>query len=557
MSTLLGGLGLLLIGMSLMTDGLKLAAGNTLRDILALWTNTRARALSSGILITGIVQSSSAVTVATIGFANAGMLSLERAVWVIYGSNVGTTMTAWIVAFIGFKANIEGLALPLIGLGAILKLTGLQSKRSSFGLSIVGFGMLFLGIGVLKTTFEGLGNQVTFPAFEQLTILTVCLYVLIGAFMTTLMQSSSAAMVIALSAAEGGLIQLDAAAAIVIGANLGTTSTALISVFGATTTAKRVAVSHLMFNLLTAIVAMVLLTPMLWMVQTVEDILNLGTSPAVSLAVFHTVFNLAGVALMWPISSSMVSFLSKRFISAEEAESLPKHLDKNVMELPYIAVDSIGLEVKRISMMTFDYILVCLGSESERRRPETIRNLSKAVGTYAVELNSKSLTPFLSKVLNNLIEAMQEFLFVLDLGEDMLVLQMTQPDYHNPELKSEVSKYTIFIQKQLSLLSMLSRDDSESKTFSYEEIEDSYRRFKKMIMQQAVNGQIQISEMDSLLQFANGSKRVCRHLWKAQRRLLSVQESLQRDAEGEVLPSSLSEASTLEILENSTEKIDS
>lgn len=107
---LLGGLGLLLIGMSLMTDGLRLAAGNTLRDILALWTNTRVRGLCSGFLITGIVQSSSAVTVATIGFANAGMLSLERAIWVIYGSNVGTTMTAWIVAFIGFKINIEAIA---------------------------------------------------------------------------------------------------------------------------------------------------------------------------------------------------------------------------------------------------------------------------------------------------------------------------------------------------------------------------------------------------------------------------------------------------------------
>ena len=140
---LIGGLGLLLVGMAMMTDGLKLAAGNSLRDLLALWTNSRSRGLFAGFLITGLVQSSSAVTVATIGFANAGMLSLERSLWVIFGSNVGTTMTAWIVALVGFKVNIEALALPLIGIGSVLKLTGGNSKRSPFGMAIVGFGLLF------------------------------------------------------------------------------------------------------------------------------------------------------------------------------------------------------------------------------------------------------------------------------------------------------------------------------------------------------------------------------------------------------------------------------
>jgi phosphate:Na+ symporter len=123
-SNLFGGLGLLLFGMSLMTDGLKLASGNALRDILAKWTRTRLRGLCAGFLVTSIVQSSSAVTVATLGFANAEILTLERAIWVIYGSNVGTTMTAWIVALVGFKVDIDALALPLLGAGALLKFTG-------------------------------------------------------------------------------------------------------------------------------------------------------------------------------------------------------------------------------------------------------------------------------------------------------------------------------------------------------------------------------------------------------------------------------------------------
>src|SRR5690606_31154007 len=132
--------------MSLMTDGLKLASGNALRDMLALWTNNRLRGLFAGFMITGIVQSSGSVTIATIGFTYAGMLTLERAVWVIYGSNVGTTLTAWIVALIGFQLDIDALALPLTSLGALLKFTGSRTWRSSAGTALVGFGLLFLGI---------------------------------------------------------------------------------------------------------------------------------------------------------------------------------------------------------------------------------------------------------------------------------------------------------------------------------------------------------------------------------------------------------------------------
>lgn len=547
-STLLGGLGLLLIGMSLMTDGLKLAAGNTLRDILALWTNSRIRALCSGFLITGIVQSSSAVTVATIGFANAGMLSLERAVWVIYGSNVGTTMTAWIVALIGFNVNIEAFALPLIGLGALLKLTGAQTKRASLGMSLVGFGLLFLGISVLKTTFVSIGNDFSFPAFEQVSLLSVCLYVLLGFILTSLMQSSSAAMVIALSAAEGGLIQLDAAAAVVIGANLGTTTTALIAVFGATSVAKRVAISHVLFNVVTALVAIILLTPMLWMVTLVENLFNLNASPALSLAVFHTIFNLVGVLLMWPISARMISFLSKRFTTAEEIESLPKHLDKNVMTMPYIAMDSIGLEVKRISGLTFGYMLACFDAGRESTTPLIIRNLAKAVGFYAAELNRTSLTPFLAEVITMLIESVQEFMFVLDLSTEVSALQEMQLLSKNSELKNEASKFTNNVQNYLSVLADVSLQDIDNENINYIQIEADYSRFKKVIMQQASYGNVPIDEMDKLLQYANAAKRTCRHLWKAQRHLLSVQESLQRNAAGEVTPSSLPENSSLSLL---------
>ncbi|MAM69753.1 MAG: hypothetical protein CMP91_01235 [Gammaproteobacteria bacterium] len=556
-SSLIGGLGLLLIGMTLMTDGLKLAAGNTLRDFLALWTNTRSRGLFSGFLITGIVQSSSAVTVATIGFANAGMLSLERAVWVIYGSNVGTTMTAWIVALVGFQVNIEGLALPLVGIGALLKLTGADSRRASLGMALVGFGLLFLGISILKTSFESLGSDFSFPVIDNLNVLVIFIYVLLGFLLTTLMQSSSAAMVIALSAAEGGLLGINAAAAVVIGANLGTTTTALISVFGATPTAKRVAMSHVFFNLLTALVAVFLLSPMLWLGSTLQNFLGLNTSAAVSLALFHSVFNIVGVILMWPISSTLVAFLTKRFSSREEEEAQPRYLDKNVLTMPYLAIDSMALEIKRIAEMSFSYTLACLNNIRDQLSPLIIRSLCKTVGNYAVELNRGSLTPFVSEALSNLIESMQEFLFVLDLSDDIVALHGIHGHTElNTEMREAALNFSSNIQLYLKGLASTSPEDLQRGVPDYEEIENAYRVFKKIIMHQAATGRLAIERMDILLQYANAAKRSCRHLNKAQRRLLNVQESLQRNAAGEVTPTALPESENLARLQESDTQLD-
>lgn len=186
-----GGVGLFLLGMGLMTDGLRLAAGSALARILAKSTQTRWRGLGSGMLVTAMVQSSSAVTVATIGFVNAGLLQFRQGVWVLLGANVGTTMTAWLVALVGLQFKVEALALPLIGVGMLLRLTGEGSRRGAVGMALAGFGVLFLGIDMLKDTFFGLSDVVQLPggsgALEVLTLVGI------GVMLTVLMQSSSAA----------------------------------------------------------------------------------------------------------------------------------------------------------------------------------------------------------------------------------------------------------------------------------------------------------------------------------------------------------------------------
>ena len=552
LSILFGGLGLLLIGMSLMTDGLKLAAGNTLRDILALWTNSRIRGLFSGFLITGIVQSSSAVTVATIGFANAGMLSLERAIWVIFGSNVGTTMTAWIVALVGFKLNIEALALPLVGIGAVLKLTGSQTRRASVGLALVGFGLLFMGIDTLKSAFDSAGANFSFPDLDGASLLAVISLVGIGFLLTTLMQSSSAAMVVTLSAAESGLVPIDAAAALVIGANLGTTTTAIFTVFGATPTAKRVAMGHVFFNIITAMVAILILGPMLSLNTLVQNQFGLASSPAVSLALFHSGFNILGVLLMWPLSSTLVKLLYRLFQTHEETESRPQYLDKNVLALPYIAVDALSLELSRIATMSIHLLQKNLRASSgtDTARVLIIRNLAREVGTFSAQVSKTQLTPYLSEALLSLMYATQEFMLSVEIAEDIATLGEFPARFRDRDFSPQLDAFIAAADHHLDSITPDNTLDTINNPDNYTQVETTYASLKQVILMSTSFGALEMADMDNLIQYANQVKRGCRHLWKGARRLNTVRVSLQRNPDDQVHESSVTDTANIAILQD-------
>lgn len=343
---LAGGIGLFLLGMALMTDGLKLSAGPALHRILAAATRTRWHALGSGVLVTALVQSSSAVTVAAIGFVNAGLLGLGQTLWVLFGANVGTTMTGWIVALVGLKFKVEVLALPLVGLGVVLRMSGEGHRRSAFGTTLAGFGLLFLGIAVLQESFSGISQHVELPQGNDLG--SVLLQVGAGALLTVLIQSSSAAMAIALTAAQGGLLSVESAAAVVIGANIGTTVNAVVASIGATANARRAAAAHVVFNVLTGFVALLLLPWLIGALGLLGQALALPTDPAAKLAIFHTTFNVLGVLLIWPLSGALTRWLQQRFRARDEDEAQPRHLDANVLAVPALALDALQREIARI-----------------------------------------------------------------------------------------------------------------------------------------------------------------------------------------------------------------
>ena len=182
----IGGLGLFILAIGLMTEGLKAAAGSSLRRILTTWTNTPLRGIFSGFLMTAIVQSSSAVTVASLGFVNAGLLSLRQVLGIIFGANIGTTMTGWLVAVLGFHLNVEAFALPLVGIGMALKLTQQQGRLAALGQTLVGFGLFFIGIGVLKDAFDGVMQTFSVSQFSADGLTGIFVYLLIGIVITVL-----------------------------------------------------------------------------------------------------------------------------------------------------------------------------------------------------------------------------------------------------------------------------------------------------------------------------------------------------------------------------------
>ncbi len=534
----LGGIGLLLVGMSMMTEGLKLAAGKALRNILALWTNTPWRGLGAGFLITGLVQSSSAVTVATIGFANAGLLTLSQSVWVIYGSNVGTTLTGWIVALIGFKLKVEIFALPMVGIGMLLKLTGEKTARAYIGQAFVGFGLLFLGIGVLADTFTNLGEQISLPVIQEPWLWSVLAYVGLGFILTSLMQSSSAALVIALSAAEGGILPVSTAALVVIGANLGTTTTALLAVWGATPTAKRVALSHVAFNLVTATVAAVIITPLLALVDILRELLNMGSSPAITLALFHTLFNVLGVLLIWPISDRLVKYLSGRFQTREELESQPRYLDKNVLALPHIALQALTKEVSRIREMTLAELRQALSDQPAPRREPlygVAQKLSNAVGSYSAELSRTPLPTDIARMLPNLIRATQQFTTVmqslLELADAKAASASVQDDTVNTALR-EFRKAAGRVLDQLG--ATVPNTPPGAAEPAFEVLESEYAALKEQALIAAAVGRLNVASMDGVLHYSSLLRRILKQTRKANRRLTSVQDELSLDAKGNV-----------------------
>lgn len=333
---LCGGIGLFLLGMTLMTDSLKEMAGETIRVWLSKFTGSTFKAVLTGTVLTLIVQSSTATTLATIGFVSAGILSFIHAIGVVIGASLGSTSTGWMVAFLGVKFSIAQIALPLIAVGAILKLFT-QGRLSLLGLTIAGFGLIFFGIDILQIAMSDFASKVNLAQYPSDTFLSQFLIITIGIVMTVLMQSSSAAVTATIAALASNAIDLQQALCLVIGLNIGTVFTSILAAMSSTVDAKRTAAVHVLFKLIAAVFALFVLMPaFLWLYKNNSYVA--GWDSIILVAAFHTSFSLMGVLIFIPFLNQIAALII-RFIP-DRSPSILQLLDQTNLSVPALAINA-------------------------------------------------------------------------------------------------------------------------------------------------------------------------------------------------------------------------
>ena len=307
---LIGSLALFLYGMKIMSEGLQKFAGDSLRRILTAMTTNRVTGVLTGVLITALIQSSSATTVMVVSFVNAGLLTLTQSIGVIMGANIGTTVTAWLISALGFKVDIAAFALPLLAFALPLFFSG-KSSRKSIGEFVFGFAFLFMGLQSLKANAPDLGANPEMLAFVQnytdMGFFSIILFLFIGAILTMIVQASAATMAITLIMCANGWIDYHLGVALVLGENIGTTITANLAALTGNTQARRAALAHLVFNVFGVMWVLVLFYPFTnavsWFVTHVMKVSDPAVAVSFKLAAFHTAFNISNTFIMiWFVS---------------------------------------------------------------------------------------------------------------------------------------------------------------------------------------------------------------------------------------------------------------
>ncbi|WP_288955147.1 Na/Pi symporter [uncultured Polaribacter sp.] len=345
--TIATGVAILLFGMIMLEEGFKVFTKGPLQNILKKATDKLYKGITAGALVTALIQSSSLVSVITISFISAGLITLSGGLGLIFGANIGTTATAWLVAGFGLKIKISALAMPMLIFGLIFSFKK-NATLKGVGNVLAGLGFFFLGIHYMKEGFDYFKDYIDLTQFAVSGYLGAIIYAGLGIVITTILQSSSATLALILTALAAGQIEYQNALALAIGANVGTTITAVLGSLSSNTAGKRLAVAHLIFNVSTGLISLALIFPLANFVNSLSEFLNIGSKDyTLKLAIFHTIFNVLGVLLMIPFIKRLEKFLLKLFIDyKDKAIDEPKFLNTAILEFPGTLISAVLNESK-------------------------------------------------------------------------------------------------------------------------------------------------------------------------------------------------------------------
>jgi phosphate:Na+ symporter len=445
---LLAGIGIFLFGMFELEESLKNLSGGTFRRLIRKFTENWFRSVLSGIISTAVLQSSTAVSLMVLAFAGAGIMGMENAIGVIIGSNLGTTLSSWIVATLGFKLKIEILAMPFIGLGGLgLIFFGKSTRATNISKFMVGFGFLFLGLDYMKTSIEGLATSYDLTSLRHLPAIS---FILIGFLLTAIIQSSSASMAIILSALNSSVITFPLAAYMVIGTNLGTTLTVLIGSLGSQTIKKRVAISHLLFNAGTAVLA-ILLFPV--MINFIQHVVHLKNDPVTGIALYHTLFNLLGVIVFLPLIGYFTALITR--IIRDRQPTITRVLHTLKPDVPEAGIAAVKTEIRHLVVEVIRYHLRLL--QMSRKEPfqtflkredsllaadislhehyQRIKLLEAEIYTFASGMQMHELSDAEARELNKLLHACRNAVASAKILKDVQHNLLEIEDSGNPEIE--------------------------------------------------------------------------------------------------------------------------
>lgn len=423
-----GGLGMFIYGMQIMAQGLENAAGNKMKSLLEVLTKNKFFGVLLGALITAVIQSSSATTVMVVGFVNAGIMNLGQAMGVIMGANIGTTVTGWLVSSVEWAKALSPTTLAPIAIiiGVIIMLTGKRHSSKEVASIIIGFGILFVGISTMSSAVSPLKES---PAFREVFITlgrNPILGILAGTAVTAIIQSSSASVGILQSLAAAGLVPMSAAIYIIMGQNIGTCVTAMLSSVGAKKNAKTAALMHLLFNIigtiLFSVIAIVFFT-------VINPAMGTGMITQTQISTVHTIFNIGTTILLFPVSDLIIK-LAKKIgrVDESEQEDSAVLLDDRMLETPSIALQSTITEIARMGHIVMDSlekaktVLFTLSSDDIKALKEeesVVDKLSAGITAYAIKISSLQVSEKEHQEVAHLLQIVSDMERISDYCENI------------------------------------------------------------------------------------------------------------------------------------------
>jgi phosphate:Na+ symporter len=486
------GVSIFLFGMIFLEDGFRAFTGGVLEKLLAKTTDKLWKAISFGVVSTTIMQSSSLVSVITISFLSSGLIGLAAGIGIIFGANLGTTTGAWLIAGFGLKVKISAYAMPMLVFGVILVF---QKSRSLKGIGYVlaGLGLLFLGIHHMKEGFEAFRETIDLTQFAVGGYAGLFLFAGIGVAATVIMQSSHATLVIIITALSVGQITYDNALALAIGANIGTTITAILGAMSANYQGKRLAGAHLIFNMITGVIAIVLISQFIWAVDAISDRVGIASDNyTLKLAVFHTLFNMVGVLVMAPFVGALVRFLENALPTPETSIVETRFLHQSVTDFPETLLVAVRNEVlhlfdnaKRIIAHGISIHSGTINSTTDLE--EKIQGLKDVMNEdidaqYATSIKSlhsaitdftgNAKTPMNSELSSRLYDLRRASLRIVQAVKDTKHLNKNVTRYiasDNDAIRREYNNIRINIARILRLIGQLENGDPDVDVFDLDE----------------------------------------------------------------------------------------